>query len=347
MKYVAFLDILGFKSKLKKLSQVEARKYISDFSYTIYYLFRRKNYNDIYGYIVSDSIILYTGNVEQNALNNLLNLVIELCQSEYTDNKILIRGAITKGEFDEIPAKELLNLQKELIVGQAYVDAYLLEDSIKSIGIVVNHDVYNDIINLNNCDYNILNESSQNEEKYILSFLDFNFMNLNDNLKIFVDLAVEASWLPHFYNGLYLIIRENKQNNEIYAFFDKLIECFGNPGEEWRNINTFIKNSFNDNVDANFQTRFLGYIRNSLFANKNKKQFLYDNRLGNREKILEFLEGHPNSTLRVISNSLGISISTTNAIIKKLLLEELVAEKSITSINRNKSIAVRVFLLKR
>ena len=32
MKYVAFLDILGFKQKLKGLNQKEAKTYINDFS---------------------------------------------------------------------------------------------------------------------------------------------------------------------------------------------------------------------------------------------------------------------------------------------------------------------------
>ena len=43
MKYVAFLDILGFKSKLKKLSQIEAKNYIGNFSATVYSLFQNIN----------------------------------------------------------------------------------------------------------------------------------------------------------------------------------------------------------------------------------------------------------------------------------------------------------------
>ena len=63
MKYVAFLDILGFKNKLAKLKQGEAEKYISDFSRTIYDIWEKQNFNLINGYIVSDSVIIYTENV--------------------------------------------------------------------------------------------------------------------------------------------------------------------------------------------------------------------------------------------------------------------------------------------
>ena len=73
------------------------------------------------------------------------NLVLLICKDEFAQNGILLRGAIAKGEFDEMPAREMKNLRKELIVGQAYVDAYLLENSVKTIGINLSKDVYDDL----------------------------------------------------------------------------------------------------------------------------------------------------------------------------------------------------------
>lgn len=67
-KYVAFLDILGFKNKLESLDQNQAQKFISNFSRTVYNIFNSYSYcseyngKKIYGYIVSDSIILNTNN---------------------------------------------------------------------------------------------------------------------------------------------------------------------------------------------------------------------------------------------------------------------------------------------
>ncbi len=62
-KYVAFLDILGFKNKLKRISQENAKNYIKAFSTTIYKIFQYNNQlnsRKINGFIVSDSVILYT-----------------------------------------------------------------------------------------------------------------------------------------------------------------------------------------------------------------------------------------------------------------------------------------------
>lgn len=84
-------------------------------------------------------------------------MIKEICRSEFTENGILIRGAIAKGEFDKIPATELPKLQKQLIVGQAYVDAYLLENSVKVIGINLSKEVYQDIRNAN-ISYDIFEE---------------------------------------------------------------------------------------------------------------------------------------------------------------------------------------------
>ena len=151
MKYVAFLDILGFKNKLKGLSQNEARSFMGKFSSIVYHDFQVKS-EEINGLVVSDSVILSTKDVKQDSLKSLVNLVLLICKDEFAQNGILLRGAIAKGEFDEMPARELKNLRKELIVGQAYVDAYLLENSVKTIGINLSKDVYDD---LQNCGQNV------------------------------------------------------------------------------------------------------------------------------------------------------------------------------------------------
>lgn len=327
MKYVAFLDILGFKNKLKKLSQTDARNYIGDFSATVYLLFQNIS-NNINGYIVSDSIILYSNDLTTKSLIDLVALVIEICKEEFTQNGILIRGAISKGEFDRIPAAELPKLQKQLIVGQAYVDAYLLEDSMKSIGIILNREVYQDIIGLN-LDVNCFNDSSKNEEKYILSYFDFEFISESKNLQRFVDLAIDSNWLPHYYNALYLAIKDVKNNNRIYQLLDNLIIAIGNPSECRTEIDKFIKNTFNDDVISYYQIRFLGYIRERMSIVKSNNSYI-DNRPGNREKILRYLNNNPNSTIYSISSALNIPVPTVRRYIKTLVEEKQVVVNEIS-----------------
>lgn len=117
------------------------------FSATVYSIFQNTDSQLINGYIVSDSIIIYTNNVSEDALKALAKVVEKVCKEEFSQHGILIRGAISKGEFDNIPAIELPHLQKQLIVGQAYVEAYLLEDSVKTIGINLSESVYQDLKN--------------------------------------------------------------------------------------------------------------------------------------------------------------------------------------------------------
>ena len=57
-KYVAFLDILGFKEKLKKLKQQDAKSFIGRFSTTAFEQWENMSPTLVEGYIVSDSFIL-------------------------------------------------------------------------------------------------------------------------------------------------------------------------------------------------------------------------------------------------------------------------------------------------
>ena len=49
MKYVAFLDILGFKDKLGKMTQSEAAKFIGDFSTTAFHQWKTENISKLNG----------------------------------------------------------------------------------------------------------------------------------------------------------------------------------------------------------------------------------------------------------------------------------------------------------
>ena len=266
MKYVAFLDILGFKNKLKCLSQSEAKMYIGDFSSTVYSIFQNTDSQLINGYIVSDSIIIYTNNVSEDALKALAKVVEKVCKEEFSQHGILIRGAISKGEFDNIPAIELPHLQKQLIVGQAYVEAYLLEDSVKTIGINLSKSVYQDLKN-SGSNLNIIEEKIKDQLQYILRYITIDYLLDENNMSKFVVLAIEANWLPHYYNTLYFAMKRETNDNKVEQVFVNILNlvCDNKPSENWRDIDSFIKNSFNDNVIDNYKVRFLKYIRKNLF----------------------------------------------------------------------------------
>lgn len=265
MKYVAFLDILGFKNKLMAIHQENAINFIGDFSSTVYAIFKQRQGN-IKGLIVSDSIVLSSNDVAQASLVSLVNVVQTICREEFSQNGILIRGAIAKGEFDDMPAKELPNLQKRLIVGQGYVDAYLLENSLKTVGINLSEEVYDD---LKNCDINfdIIEEKIEKSEHYVLRYLTADYLLDRNHLKRFVQLASESGWLPHYYNALYFALKNENNDKKVEQVFLNLAQlvCDGRPADNWRVLDVFIKNSFHKDVLDNYQTRFLKYIRKHLF----------------------------------------------------------------------------------
>lgn len=267
-KYVAFLDILGFKNKLKEFSQENAKNYIKAFSTTIYKIFQYNNQlnsRKINGFIVSDSVILYTSNVSNKILNELIHIVEEICREEFSQNGIIMRGAIAKGEFDNIPAVELPKLQKQLIVGSAYVEAYLLESAVKTIGINLSKVVYEDLIN---CDLsiNIIEERIDGKIYYVFQYMTLDFLMNKTNMQRFIALAKESKWLPHYYNTVYFAMKSQNNNKKIKQVFINIqnLVCDNKPKENWRDLDLFIKNTFAEGVIDEYKTRFLKYIRQKL-----------------------------------------------------------------------------------
>ena len=277
MKYVAFLDILGFKNKLKELGQEKGVEYIECYSSVVYRVFSRynrsveakknvQNQNKIKGFVVSDSVVLYSDGSDSNTLSDLIGIIVELCREEFNQNSILIRGAIAKGNFDRIPAEELHNLKKQLIVGDAYVKAYGMEDSFKSTGIRLGDEVYQDIINAG-LDCDIVEEAIDDGKYYILRYLSIDYLLETEGVfREFIHVAKKSEWMPHYYNSLYIAMKNVTNARKLDKLFTKIVQevSGNNPSENWRDIDMFIENSFNPGVFSNYQTRFLRYLRNQL-----------------------------------------------------------------------------------
>lgn len=269
MKYVAFLDILGFKEKLKKLNHNEIRAYISDFSSVVYDEWEKLKYETMQGYIVSDSFVINSKDDSIEGLKDLFETVKNICAQEFAKNGILLRGGIAKGEFDKLEAKELCTLRKGLIVGQAYVDAYLLEGSAKLIGISLSKEVYEDVKNMGQFTSDVFKEITGGQSIYVFRYLTVNFLMNKGNLKKFVELAIEAKWKPHYYNAIYFAFRGEKREISVGLIFSNIINEIrrNSPNDNWREIDDFIKGAFANDVIPEFQIRFLKYIRQNLSMN--------------------------------------------------------------------------------
>lgn len=267
LKYLAFLDILGFKARLKELGQTESERYISRFSSTVYSVFCGANKRLIEGFIVSDSIVLNTTDTSIQSLRELIRVIDEICKREFSSNSILIRGAIAKGNFESMPAVGLSNLRKELIVGQAYVDAYILESSVKTIGIILTQDVYEDMLDASINTESIINE---NNSAYLYRTISLDFLLDLNNVSNFISLAKEAEWKIHYYNTIYFALQNESNDNKVDQLFENILDCIcsNQPSENSRDVDVFIKNAFTEGVNANFQKRFLRFIRSKIFKTK-------------------------------------------------------------------------------
>lgn len=332
-RYVAFLDILGFKKKLKQLNQDAAKQYISTFSATAYHEWEQLQPNLVKGYIVSDSFIIYTENSSSSSLTELLTIIDRICKKEFSENKILIRGAIAKGEFDRIPAVELSTLSKKLIVGQAYVDAYTMESAAKVAGILLTEEVYADIGELD-VHFECTEEKSAGAINYIMRYLDYEYLTQIENMRIYVELAASSNWLPHYYNTLYFAIKGEKNNNKATTLFESILASIGDPSEYWREIDKFIQNAFNGDVILGFQQKLLKYLREQIVLRKNPHETV-KSRLSNRERVFKFIEERGNLTISQIASTLDINRPTVANIVRSLTAEGLITVTSADGITEN------------
>ncbi len=122
--YVAFLDILGFKDLVFSSKKSTIENYFGIVDSAIQYLKRISNKQDIKYITISDSIILSVehGKDKNENFHRLQNLCVAvgLIQASLALKNIWLRGGISSGEafFDQ---------HEYQVVGQAYIDAYLLE----------------------------------------------------------------------------------------------------------------------------------------------------------------------------------------------------------------------------
>jgi len=272
MKYVLFLDILGFKKKLKLLNQKGAKRFISRFSSTVYRHWKEyeKFDNGLEGYIFSDSLIINTKDSSPQSLVDLLKIAKVICRKELSENGYLMRGGIEKGEYDKLKAIELNTLEKGLVVGQAYIDAYLLEGSLKTTSIILSKKVYEDARNLNTRNlyqknFSISEELVGTKNSYIFNYLGHDFLLERQILEKFTEQAIKSKWLPHYYNGLYFSMK-SEESEKVDQVFTKIVSLIkGNELSEYnRDLDCFKNKASSIGVVCGAQKFFLEFLRSKL-----------------------------------------------------------------------------------
>ncbi len=216
--YIAFLDILGFKDIINKKSFNEVNKIFDNLliikqdimnSSSIFNEFLNERglgnlFDNIVLNIMSDSIIIA---IPARHMNSLA-FVTEYCrrvQASFIKDGILIRGAITKGEFYS---------KNEIMFGKGLIEAYLLQE---------NEAIYPRIIMTKKLAYDYIERVGTHTTVYIQDFLvndsdDYLFVNylfyenidyeklacyIKDRLDSETNGRVRQKylWLKNYFNG--------------------------------------------------------------------------------------------------------------------------------------------------
>src|SRR4030067_1198842 len=196
-KFICYLDILGFKSR------IDEGKFKEGYEWIIKEIVEPFDYPDKV-YLLSDSIIIISNDVKE-IVNNSFSIY-----SQALHKGIFIRGGLTKGKINT--PQELRESGNKLVIpylGKAYLKAYNLEQSINTAAIRVDEDILyeiNDIRNFLIKFTEIFPKSESDKEK---SFLVTDIENYSVSASIFTLISEEIPNIsrhdiPKFINTLVL-----------------------------------------------------------------------------------------------------------------------------------------------
>lgn len=132
-RFVAFLDIMGFKDRVTRNNHNEVLKELETFQSNISQYVGYHQAADIQLTLFSDSILIYSKDDTIDSLKALADITSHVMMYAIQQEKpIPLKGAIAAGIMT-------CNQTKQLYFGQALIDAYLLEENVKYYGVLVHH----------------------------------------------------------------------------------------------------------------------------------------------------------------------------------------------------------------
>lgn len=141
-RFVAFLDIMGFKERVARTEHSQLLTQLTNFNRAITGYIGKYQATEIQLAQFSDSIVLFSNDTTLNSLETLADVTRGIMQTAIK-LQIPIKGAIAQGQIT-------CDIPKQLFFGQALIDAYLLEENIHYYGILVHHTAENLVTELNN-----------------------------------------------------------------------------------------------------------------------------------------------------------------------------------------------------
>lgn len=138
-RFVAFLDILGFKDWVMRKSHDDIYKSLQEISKCKKQIEKgtsnEENAGDTEVYVAnfSDSIIIFSKNDNLDSFNYFLLATSKFFTKAFK-KQIPIKGAIAHGEIS-------VNKTQQIYFGQPLIDAYLMEEEVNYMGIVAHNSI--------------------------------------------------------------------------------------------------------------------------------------------------------------------------------------------------------------
>lgn len=137
-RFVAFLDILGFKDHVMRNSHQDVyatleqlHKYKSAIKKKL--IKNPKNNEDIHIVNFSDSIIIFSNNDSKSNFEYFL-VTIAFITAKALGDKIPIKGGMAHGNIS-------VDINKQIYFGQPIIDAYFMEEELNYMGIVAHNSI--------------------------------------------------------------------------------------------------------------------------------------------------------------------------------------------------------------
>jgi hypothetical protein len=215
-RYVAFLDIMGFKDRLQREGHEKVGEMLESFQPTIEMInkmakdrlrVRKKDINNkakedaisiTRPISFSDSIILVTSDDSYESALDII-FYVELIFFEALSEGVPIKGAIAYGE-------QTADFDKSLHFGRPLIDAYELQNELLIYGCVLHHTMEKRLIKLEALealeDEDLLKWSvpmkSGNINHYLVDWVSFIGIN-DETVDILSDLYINVSGAPRLY----------------------------------------------------------------------------------------------------------------------------------------------------
>ena len=219
--FIAFLDVLGFKKLVFSENVSSKRKieeYFKEIKDVITILENIKNKQRLKAIIISDSVILSIPFEEDHndRVHKLRHICVAIAKIQYALAKknIWLRGAISSG-------KSYFNHDENMVVGPAYINAYLLEKELSIFPRVI-------------LDNKIIGELEEESSQALIDKININYF-LDWNTDILYN------WKKKGQGNMLL-------KQDVPLFIDYFSPVFKNLREAYTVINNIGKNIYSDNI---------------------------------------------------------------------------------------------------